>query len=91
MSFEISELMVQLAEASEKKEPACREGTTKAPAPPPVCVPGTTKAPQPPQKPKPDIICSTGTTKAQQTSTIDAVEDLDAVRAQLRERLVATV
>ena len=76
MSFEISELMMQLAEASEKA-PACREASTKAP--PPECIMASTKAPVPPvctastkAAPKPDYICTVASTKAQDTSTIVA-------------------
>ena len=97
MSFEISELMVQLAEASEKA-PACKEGSTRAPAP--GCKPGSTKEPPPKEpspicvpgstrKPEPEI-CIPGSTRSQLESSVDATADLDAVRAQLRDRL-ATV
>jgi hypothetical protein len=82
MSFEISELMVQLAEASEKvPAPApCTPGSTKAP--PPTCVPGSTRKPEP-------EICIPGSTRSQLESSVDATADLDAVRAQLRDRLAA--
>jgi hypothetical protein len=95
MSFEISELMVQLSDVctppsstkspSPEKEP-CRS-STKAPAPKPdiICTTSSTKA-----APKPDIICTTSSTKALHESVVEAELDLDAVRAQLRERL-ATV
>jgi len=88
MSFEISELMIQLAEASDKA-PGCKEGSTKAP--PPTCVPGSTKAPPgcnpgSTKRPEPEI-CVPGSTKSELTSTVDANADLDAVRAQLRSSL----
>jgi hypothetical protein len=95
MSFEISELMVQLIEAvcqpgsttkaAPQETPACRDSTTKAPAQPICQPPSTTKAPTE----KPDVICSTSTTKAAYEDTITAGSDLEAVRAQLRERLAA--
>jgi hypothetical protein len=99
MSFEISELMIQLSEAKEKA-PGCRDSSTKAPT---ICEPGsTTKVPKeapkicepgsttkvPKEKP---MICEPGsTTKAQLDERVRAIDDLDAVRAQMRERL-ATV
>jgi hypothetical protein len=90
MSFEISELMVQLSEAKEKPPTICEPGsTTKAPKEAPkICEPGsTTKAP-PKEKP---MICEPGsTTKAHLDDSVSAIDDLDAVRAQMRERL-ATV
>jgi hypothetical protein len=99
MSFEISELMVQLSEATEKA-PGCRDSSTKAPT---ICEPGsTTKAPKEPPKicepgsttkvPKEKpMICQPGSsTKAQLDDHASAMDDLDAVRAQMRERL-ATV
>jgi hypothetical protein len=95
MSFEISELMMQLAEASEK-DPGCIKASTKAPppgcreastkAPPPGCREASTKAP-PKEAPTPDFICLTASTKAQDTSTVVASDDFDAVRDQLRASL----
>jgi hypothetical protein len=97
MSFEISELMVQLAEASGKapQQPICTPpSSTKAPQQP-ICIPpSSTKAPticepgSSTKEPKP-LICETGSsTKAEQTSTVVGLDDFEAVRAQLRERLV---
>jgi hypothetical protein len=99
MSFEISELMIQLAEAKEKppcgvttKEPACGVTTKEPPVckvntkEPPLCG-VTTKAPAPGQPVKPDFICTQVSTKAQITSPVIASDDLGAVRAQLRAKL----
>jgi hypothetical protein len=92
MSFEVSELMMQLTEAKEKEKPACKV-STKAPecqpgsttkAPPTECQPGsTTRVPE-----RQPMICQPGsTTRAEQTSVIEGSADFDAVREQLRSRL----
>jgi hypothetical protein len=98
MSFEISELMIQLDEVERAESPSCKVGSTKPPAP--TCAPGSTKPPAPASPPvcvpgstkeQPLIECiKGGSTKSLQESTIDASADLDAVRAQLRDRM-ATV
>lgn len=99
MSFEISELMVQLSEAKEKPSTVCQPGsTTKVPdicqpgsttkAQPTICQPGSTTKEQPGVKP---LVCETGsTTKAQLDERVSASDELDAVLAQMRETL-ATV
>jgi hypothetical protein len=99
MSFEISELMIQLAEVQGPQAMTCiTGGSTKAaptPAPAPDCVSGSTKAPPPPtcvpgstKAPQPEICIPGGSTKALQELAVDAAAELDAVRAQLRDRLV---
>jgi hypothetical protein len=116
MSFEISELMVQLSEvgdyraaecakgSTKEEKPICVPGSTKEPKPKePICVPGSTKAPQPKEAPicvpgstkaTPDIICTTASTKALREATVVGAAgnidgDLEAVRAQLKEKLAA--
>jgi hypothetical protein len=99
MSFEISELMIQLAEVQGPQAMTCiTGGSTKAaptPTPAPVCTAGGTKAPPSPsptctpasKEPKPLTCIVGGSTKAQQELTVDAGADFDAVRAQVRDRL----
>jgi hypothetical protein len=93
MSFEISELMVQVTEmicqpgsntkSIPQEKPECRSNTKAAPEKP-ECK-NSTKSPI-----EPDIICTTSNTKALYEEPAYGGTDLDAVRAQLRERL-ATV
>ena len=99
MSFEISELMVQITEAvcqpgsttrAPDEVPVCiPPSTTRAPQETPICEPGsTTRAPQKPKpQPKPDVECATSTTRAHYRDTVNADSDLDAVLAQMREQL----
>lgn len=100
MSFEISELMVQLPVATctqgsktsapqEKPEIECRDSKTSAPKETPICIPPSkTSAPRP--QPKEVPICEPGSKTSMHYDDAVTADDLDAVLAQMREQL-ATV
>jgi hypothetical protein len=93
MSFEISELMIQLAEAAEQTVP-CTVGNTKAPAP--ACTSATTKAPAPtcksgntklPGEIVPEIECITGGNTKASAPTRGPQAELETVRQELQAKM----